>query len=207
MHRIAIIGAGALGQQIAHLAQLNNREITGFFDDFSEKDSKINGKDILGKINEIDSCSKYFDALIIGIGYKHFSFREKLFNHLSTTHKFATIIDRTAIIDESASIEEGSVVMPGAVIGQNVRIRKNVFINISATIAHDSRIASHSFIAPSVAVAGNVDIGERCFIGLNSTIIDGVHICSDCKVGGGTVVINDVERPGLYVGNPARFVR
>lgn len=209
MCKIAIIGAGDLGRQIAHMAQNSNsnNEIVGFFDDYANKNSVIDGIRVLGEINDIDSFATFFDSLIIGIGYKHFLFRERLFNAISKRYNFTTLIDKTAIIDSSATIEDGSVIMPGVVIGENVVIKKNVFINLSTTIAHDSIVGSHSFIAPSVAIAGNVRIGERNFIGINSTIIDGLSLSSDCKFGGGTVVIKNIEKSGLYVGNPARFVR
>ncbi len=97
--------------------------------------------------------------------------------------------------------------MPGVVLDKNVRIGKNVFVNISSTIAHDSEVGSHSFIAPRVAVAGFTKIGKRSFIGINATLIDNISLCDDIQIGGGTVVINSVADKGTYVGIPARKIR
>ncbi len=56
-------------------------------------------------------------------------------------------------------------------------------------------------------MSGCVTIGAGCIIGVNTTIVDTLAIADGVQTGGGTVVIKALERPGLYVGNPARFVR
>lgn len=58
-----------------------------------------------------------------------------------------------------------------------------------------------------IAVAGFAEIGEQCFVGINSTIIDGIKITDNTQIGAGTVVIKSIEKSGLYVGNPAKFIR
>lgn len=54
---------------------------------------------------------------------------------------------------------------------------------------------------------GFVNIKEQCIIGINSIIIDNISITEGTRIGGGTVVIKNIEEKGLYVGNPARFVK
>ena len=39
------------------------------------------------------------------------------------------------------------------------------------------------------------------------TIIDNIKVNKKTQIGAGTVVINSIEKSGLYVGNPAKFVR
>ena len=56
-------------------------------------------------------------------------------------------------------------------------------------------------------MAGFVDIKEQCIIGINSIIIDNISITEGTRTGGGTVVIKNIEEKGLYVGNPARFIK
>ncbi len=210
MKNLAIIGSGDLGKQIAYHA-INDKHynVVGFFDDFAEKDSSINGFKVLGKLSEIHENfdNAVFDEVIIGIGYKHLSFREKLFNTLKNNVKFAKIIHSSCYVDSSCKIGEGVCMLPGSVLDQNVTIEDNVLINIACTIAHDSKIKTNTFLSPRVAIAGFVTIGERCNIGINSTVIDNIVIENDIQTGGGTVVIDDLKEQGLYVGNPSRFVR
>lgn len=49
-------------------------------------------------------------------------------------------------------------------------------------------------------------IGNRVSIGSNATILP-VNICDDVVIGAGAVVTRDIEVPGIYAGNPARFIR
>ncbi len=210
MKKLAIIGAGDLGQQIAyHAVQDNQFQVVGFFDDFTVQNTLINQIKVLGKLKDIKKCftNKIFDEIIIGIGYKHLAFREKLYNALKDVIPFASFIHSSCYVDASCAIGKGVCIFPGTVIDQQVTIKDDVFINVSCTIAHDSLIDQHTFLSPSVAIAGFVNIGKRCNIGVNSTIIDNINLANDVQIGGGTVVIKPIEKSGLYVGNPSRFIR
>lgn len=208
--RIAIIGSGDLGQSIAHYGNHNGYHIVGFYDDYQQSDSVV-GLPVLGKLDDIvdDFKLKTFDALLCGIGYKHFDFREKVYTKycINNNIPFATLIDQSCNIDSTASIGEGSVLFPGVQLDKGVTIEENVILNISVTIAHDSTVKAHSFLSPRVAMAGFSTIGKRCMIGINSTIIDNITICDDVRIGGGNLVIHDIDKPGLYVGCPARFIK
>lgn len=49
-------------------------------------------------------------------------------------------------------------------------------------------------------------IGNYVSIGSNATILP-VSICDHVVIGAGAVVTKDITRPGIYAGNPARFLR
>ena len=49
-------------------------------------------------------------------------------------------------------------------------------------------------------------IGNNVSIGSNSTILP-VNICDQVVVGAGSVVTKDITKSGIYVGNPAIFLR
>jgi UDP-3-O-[3-hydroxymyristoyl] glucosamine N-acyltransferase len=162
--KIAIIGAGALGIQIANICKRNDIDVIGFFDDTKTVNTSIAGIPILGRIDDIYIYIYAFTHLVIGVGYNHFAFRESLYNKFSKIKPFLTIVDKTAIIDPTARLGEGSIVMPGVILDMNVVVKENVFINIGSVIAHNSTINAHSFIAPSVAIAGFTSIGKKSFI-------------------------------------------
>lgn len=186
--RIAIIGSGDLGQSIAHYGKQNDYHIVGFYDDYQQADT-VGDLPILGRLDDIiDGYEKRrYDALLCGIGYKHFDLREKIFikHRIEYNIPFATLIDQSCNIDSTALIGEGSVLFPGAQLDKGVIIEENVLLNISVTIAHDSTVKAHSFLSPRVAMAGFSTVGRRCMIGINSTIIDNITICDDVRLGGG----------------------
>lgn len=210
MKKLAIIGSGDLGRLIAYYAiQDNQFQVVGFFDDYAKTGSSVDNIKILGKILDLEKfgMNEVFDVVICGIGYKDLTFRENLFNQLENKLDFANLIHSSCYVDASCNFGKGIFMLPGSVLDYNVTIENNVVLNVSTTIAHDSLIGAHSFISPKVAIAGFVTIGKRCNIGINSTIIDNITITDEVQTGGGTIVINDILKKGLYVGNPSRFIR
>lgn len=210
MKKIGIIGSGDLGQQLMyHLSTDTTDVVVGYYDDFQVSEKIVNGVPILGKIEKIEEhfSKGIFDELIIGIGYKHLEFKKNIFQKFQGKIPFYTFIHSSAYVDKSTKIGEGSVVYPRCVIDKTVEIGNNVLLNLSCTISHDSKVGNHSFLSPSVVVAGFTQIGEECIIGINSTIIDNIIISPKTQIVGGSVVVKNIEKSGLYVGNPVRFIR
>lgn len=214
--RVAIIGSGDLAEQIAyHAEQDAGMEVVGFFDDFLETGTQIEKptKDynLLGNTTTENILQLYqqhkFDALLIGIGYKHFSFRQAVFDRLVDKVPFTKLVHSSCYVDKSCQLGEGSILFPACVLDYNVLLGDNVLLNTGCTIAHDTRIGSHSFLSPRVALAGFVSIGQSCNVGINTTVIDNIQIHDNIQTGGGAVVTQNLTHSGLYVGIPARFIR
>lgn len=91
-------------------------------------------------------------------------------------------------IDETV-IGKGSMISSLCVVGANTIIGQNCTITIQA------------------GISGSARIGNRCWIGIGAKIRDYVSICDDVFVGMGAVVTKDINEPGIYVGNPCRFLR
>lgn len=211
--KIAIIGSGDLGLLIAHHAEHNcSFDVVGFFDDFQKKGTLLaqNGKVILGNTSsDIQDAfaQKTFDELIIGIGYKHMNFREKIFSQFQGKIPFANVIHPSCSVDSSCVLGEGLFLLPGCVLDKGVVLGNNILLNTGVVIAHDSQVSDHSFLAPGVLMAGFIMIGKRCFLGIGTIVIDNITIESDVQTGGGTVVTKNINSPGLYVGTPAKKIK
>lgn len=206
---LAILGSGELGRQIAHIA-LSDKHYSKvvFFDDFSNE-KKVNGIEIAGTSDDIESeySKKSFHELIIGVGYKHLTARKSLFERFIKLIPFATIIHSTCWVDSSAVIKPGTILYPNCCIDAYVIVDANVILNLGCTIAHNTFIGSHSFLSPRVAIAGFVKIEELCFIGINSTIIDNICITKATRLGGASLVTKNIIQSGSYVGSPVRYLK
>lgn len=209
MKTLAIIGAGHLGQQIAHYAITDGHyQKVVYFDDF-ESEKRVGGFDVLGKLDEVLKEFKKgtFDELIIGIGYKHLDIRKKMFNTYKNQVPFATIIHSSAWVDSSAIIEAGCIIYPRCELDQNSVIKSNTILNLGCSITHDTTIGAHSFLAPRASVAGFVSVDEQCILGINCTIVDNLNITDNTQIGAGAVVTRSIDKSGVYFGNPAKFIR
>ena len=105
----------------------------------------------------------------------------------------------------------------GAAIGDRSRVQSHVFICELVTIGEDCFISHGAkFVNDLFATGGpargnralwkKTRIGSRVAIGTNATVLP-VDICDDVVIGAGAVVTRSITKPGVYAGNPARFVR
>lgn len=210
LKKLAIIGSGDLGQLIAqHVMNCKAYDVVGYINDFVAKGTPVNGLDVIGSTTDLDDLidNRKIDCLMIGVGYKHFEQRKRLFDTWNSKIEFATFIHPSAYIDRSASIGAGCVILPGCVLDANTKLGNNVLLNTAVTIAHDSTVGNHSFLSPRVAMAGFINVGQCCNIGINTTIIDNIQIHDFIQTGGGAVVTKNLTEPGLYVGVPAKKIK
>lgn len=123
----------------------------------------------------------------------------------------------------------------GCQIGDNTFIGPFVEIQKNVKIGSDCKIQSHTFVCELVEIGKNcfighgvvfindlfenggpamgdktkwkaTKIGDHVSIGSNATILP-VEICSHVVIGAGAVVTRNISIPGVYVGNPARFLK
>jgi sugar O-acyltransferase (sialic acid O-acetyltransferase NeuD family) len=210
MKRLAIVGAGDLGVQLAHLAAVTgNFVLSGFFDDTHRPGAIVANAPVLGDVRSIEHIHARggFDCLTIAIGYKHIGFRQSLHARFSGFIPLATIVHPSAIIDPTCTLGEGVVVYTGCVLDMGVRIGANTLVNAGCVVGHDSEIAQDCFLSPAVAIAGFVTVNPGCVLGIGTTVIDNISIASGTRTGAGAVVTRDIDRPGLYLGIPARFTK
>ncbi|MCB9257633.1 MAG: acetyltransferase [Chitinophagales bacterium] len=210
MKKLAIIGSKDLAQQMAHHVKADNKfQVVGFFDDFEIKGTRKYGIPVLGKIDEIQNFfeAKTFDELIIGIGYKYLSFREELFQRFSDTIPFASFVHSSTFLDSSSRLGKGSFIYPGCNIDMYTTIGDNVLMYNDCVLAHNSILGSHSVLSPSVKIAGFVEVGKRVNFGIGTVIIDNLKVADDVRTGASATIVSDIDKPGLYFGCPAKFIK
>lgn len=155
--------------------------------------------------------SKYppsqFDVFV-AIGYSQLNDlrKEKFTNLRSKGYKLASYISsKTSSWKNSFEIGENVFIMEHNAIQPFCKIGDNVLIWLSNMISHHSVIEAHTTITSHVVMGGGVTIGESCFVGSNATLRDGISIASRTIIGSAANVIASIDKPGLYVGNPAKF--
>lgn len=108
-------------------------------------------------------------------------------------------------------IQRGVLIGKGSKIQSHSFVCELVTIGENCVIAHGVMFINDSFRSGGPA-KGNRDlwdatqIGNRVSIGSNATIMP-VTVCDDVVIGAGSVVTKDITEPGIYAGNPARFLR
>ena len=145
-----------------------------------------------------------------------------------------TAIIKDSKIGNGSSIWE-YVNIYGSKIGRNCNIGSYVEIQNNVNIGNNVTISSHSFICSLVSIEDDVFIGhgvvtindinppsykmtgskehwkntiikKGAMIGSNATIFP-VTIGENARVGAGAVLMNDLPRNCIAVGNPARIIK
>ena len=105
-------------------------------------------------------------------------------------------------------------IQKGVVIGNNCRIQSHSFICELVTIGNDCFIGHGVMFINDTFSDGKpaggdhskwkkTTIGNNVSIGSNATILP-VSICDGVVIGAGAVVTKDIQKKGMYVGNPAK---
>lgn len=195
LKKLIIIGASGHGKVIADIAVKNGYEDIVFLDD-DENVKECAGFPVIGKTSK----AKELDGeKVVAIG--NAKVRERIQEEISG---IVTLIHPDAAISRRVEIGEGSVIMAGAVINTDVIIGKGCIINTGASVDHDCILGDFVHVSVGSHLSGTVNIGKRTWIGAGATVSNNVNICGDCMIGAGAVVIKDIDKPGTYIGVPAR---
>lgn len=201
---LILVGGGGHCKSVIDMAESAGYTILEILDRPEEVGKRVLGYEVIGEDADI---AKYADKaeFVVTVGQiKAPALRVKLHQMLEEAGcKLATIIAPTAHVSKYATIGEGSVVMHQAVVNVDARVGNGCIINTFANIEHDVAIGNHCHISTGAMVNGETVIGERSFIGSQSVIANCIHICPDTIIGAGSVVIKDINEPGIYAGNPA----
>lgn len=154
--------------------------------------------------------------------------------NMATPNKYNSLIKEDVVFGNDVNVVE-PVNLYGCTIGNDCFIGPFVEIQKDVTIGSRTKVQSHGFICELVTIgedcfighgvmfindifasggpaAGDKSqwkstrIGNNVSIGSNATILP-VSICNNIVIGAGSVVTKDITKPGIYAGNPAKFIR
>ena len=108
-------------------------------------------------------------------------------------------------------------IQKGVVIGKNCKIQSHSFICELVTIGNNCFISHGAMFVNDLFKDGGpaggkseywekTNIGNNVSIGTNTTILP-IKICDNVVIGAGSVVTKNIIKPGIYAGNPARYLR
>ena len=123
----------------------------------------------------------------------------------------------------------------GCTLGNDVFVGPFVEIQSDVIVGERTKVQSHSFVCSLVSIGldcfighgvmfvndtltgggpakgdkskwKETVVGNNVSIGSNATILP-VSICDHVVIGAGAVVTKNIEKSGIYMGNPAKFLR
>lgn len=206
---LVLLGAGGGAQDVLDIIDALNDErprvkLLGMLDDHRERGSKHLGLEVLGGL---DSWPNFAAARFIS------TIRSE---HLHRHHpaiisriglpagRLATLVHPRAGVSRRARLGRGVCVCDGASVGGGVSVGDHVFLGPHSITGHDTRIGGHSSLAAGSLVGGRVSIGRAVYVGSGASVRPELSIGDGSLLGLGAVVVRDVARGTVVVGNPAR---
>lgn len=210
MQDIAIYGAGGFGRETAlMLAQINREEPTwnvlGFFDDKMPTGTQVDGYQILGNMDAINSFPEF---LAVAVAVAEPKIRKALVQQFHNPRLHFPVLAHPAanLGGERNFFGRGTIITAGNILTTSVVLGEFVIVNLMCTLGHDVRIGSFSSLMPGCSVSGNVLTGECTMIGTGARILQNISLGAFSKIGAGAVVVADVPIRTTVAGIPAKVI-
>lgn len=213
MKDIVIVGHGGLAREVAFLIGEINRatptwNLLGYVGSDAESVSKVVGRHTVQGTDEWLSKSTKDIAMAIAIGQPsrvrvlHEQFRQ------NPRLSFPNLIHPSVTGDwERIAMDSGNIVLNNASFTTDIKLGSLNIINPGATIAHDCVLGSYNLINPGACLSGEVVLGDEILMGTGARVLQQLRLCSHSVIGAGAVVTRSIEKPGVYIGIPAREMK
>jgi len=109
------------------------------------------------------------------------------------------------VIENNVDIEAQTIVHRAGMT--STIIREGSKICVKCNIGHNCIIGKRTFIAPGVLLGGGTEVGDNCYIWQGVITRSNIKICDNVIIGMGSLVMKDINKPGIYYGNPIKFVK
>lgn len=114
-------------------------------------------------------------------------------------HYGRVVLEDNVYVGANAVIQRGRI--DETVVGKGTMISSLCVVGANTIIGQNCTLTIQS------GISGSARLGNRVWLGIGAKVRDYVSICDDAFVGMGAVVTKDITEPGIYAGNPCRFLR
>ena len=204
-----ILTAGTYAEVYLAYLQEAGVEVIGFLDD-NPHSSIVRGKPVLGKISELVQMKERYGVEAVYCPLGNNALRVKFLEQArSQGYETPNFIHPTVNIAPNVTIaEQGVYILQGTVIMPFATIDKDVMISVNSIVCHHSHLSQGVFISSGVTFGANICAEKYAYCGMGCTLMTGFHTLGEnCLIGGGAVVIRDVEPNAVMAGVPAKVLK
>lgn len=109
------------------------------------------------------------------------------------------------VIEDYAEVQALSVVHRS--VFESTIIRKNAQIFAKVNIGHNCDIGESTIICPGTMLGGGTIVGKNCYIWQGVITRSNITICDNVIIGAGSLVLKDINKSGVYFGNPVKYIK
>ncbi len=203
---VVIVGAGGHGRVVLDiLTRMEQYSVLGFLDSNRELHGRrMDGLPVLGELADLpDLCDGAIRGAVVAIGDN--GIRREYADRIEAMGiGLINAIHPSANLARNVTFGRNVVIAAGALVCAHCQLGDSVILNTGCIVDHECMIGTAVHICPGARLAGRVTVESGGFIGIGATVLQGLRIGCEAIVGGGAVVIHDVEPLSTVVGVPAR---
>lgn len=212
MKDLIVIGAGALGREVAQLVKdinldENQWNFLGFIDETLEKQGTfVNNTPVLGGFDWLanNRCGNVWGVCAVGNPRDKFGLVQKA---KECGLNFANLIHPGVARNDFIEMGVGNIICWGTFLSVNIKIGSFVTINPGCGIGHDTVIEDFATLYWDVTLSGNVLIHEGCEIGSKGAVIPKKSVGCWSILGAGAIAVKDIPERCTAVGVPAKPIK
>ena len=207
--KLVIYGIGPFAKLLHYyLTNDSDYEVVAFCaDEAYIKEKEFCGLPVVAfeEIENIYSPEKY--KMLVAVGYSKMRNRKIMFEKAKAKNYVLVNYIHSSVINHELKLGENNIILAGCVIEPNVEIENNNVIWSMTLLGHDCKIENHNYISAQCLIAGDTKIKNLCFIGNGTTMINRVVIENETYLVAGTNLRKNTKEYGMYMGNPAKFLK
>jgi sugar O-acyltransferase (sialic acid O-acetyltransferase NeuD family) len=208
MKPLLIFAAGGFAREVAWLAECTGEwRVTAFVDDNPALHGQVlNGIPVISPVQALQHHAG--SAFVVAIGAPAVRARVAA-RLLAQGFAPATLVDPGVRLSRFVEVGEGTVICAASTLTTNIRLGRQVQINLDCTVGHDVVMHDYATLAPGAHVSGWVVLEEGAYVGTGAVIINGTAdapliIGAGSVVGAGACVTRSLPAGITAVGIPAR---
>lgn len=208
--RIVLVGSGQHARVVLYNLKAQGKyEVACFLDsDESKVGCLYEGYPIAGTYDDLDTVREKYRTNKFFIAFGNMKYRKPVFEYfVQNGWEAVNIIHPNAVVSDDSVLGKGVLIECGCLVTPNPIIGDNVVVNTGSQVNHDNIIDDHVYIASGVVLSGGVHIRENTLLDDGVVVTLGVTVPPNSIVGAGAIVTKDFKKPGVYYGNPSRFIR
>jgi len=109
-------------------------------------------------------------------------------------------------LDISEAIGKGSFISPFSGILLGAKIGDHCIVETYCLLSHYSTLGNNVHLHSGVMIAGRTQVGHNSIFNFRSSVLNALTLCDGIELGATSTITKNIEKPGKYVGTPARYV-
>lgn len=208
MKKINILGCGGHARSVADVIyRIDGNTKIVFYDTNAKEGESIFNEWGGYRVYTLEKISNDMNESPLFIAIGDNNKRKEYVHKYKQKNTSINVISPEAKMSFFSNIGIGNFIANMAYIGPDVHIGNYNIINTSSVIEHEVQIGDYSHISVNSTICGKCRIGSNVFLGAGAVVIDKISICDNVIIGANSVVVDNIYDSGVYVGNPAKYVR